>query len=93
MRKSVSIEKFLRKFRKEYKFLYDNYDNVTGFRDAVNEFDYRIRYDSRFNRMVQEFALYCNDFISSDREAAAYMFTWAEMVERRKKILTKGYNP
>lgn len=81
MRKSVSIEKFLRKFRKEYKFLYDNYDNVAGFRDAVNEFDYRIHHDIGFSRMVQEFAQYRKDFISSDREAAAYMFAWVDLVE------------
>ena len=81
MKKSVSIKKFLKKFQKEYKFLYDNYDNVAGFRDAVNEFDYRIHHDLGFNKMVQEFVIYRNDFISSDREAAAYMFTWAEMFE------------
>lgn len=81
MRKSVSIEKFLRKFRKEYEFLYDNYDNVAGFRDAVKEFDFRIHHDIGFSRMVQEFARYRKDFISSDREAAAYMFAWADMVE------------
>lgn len=81
MKKSVSIEKFLRKFRKEYKFLYDNYDNVAGFRDAVNEFDFRIHHDIGFSRMVQEFAKYRKDFISSDREAAAYMFAWADLFE------------
>lgn len=81
MKKSVSIEKFLRKFQKEYKFLYDNYDNVAGFRDAVKEFDFRIHHDIGFSRMVQEFARYRKDFISSDREAAAYMFAWTDMVE------------
>lgn len=81
MRKSVSIEKFLRKFQKEYEFLYDNYDNVAGFRDAVKEFDFRIHHNIGFSRMVQEFAQYRKDFISSDREAAAYMFAWADMVE------------
>lgn len=78
---SISIEKFHKKFRKEYKFLYDNYDRVAGYNDAVKEFDYRLHYDSAFNRMVGEFAKYRRDFISSDREAAAFMFTWADMVE------------
>ena len=78
---SISIEKFHKKFKKEYQFLYDNYDHVAGYAEAVHEFDYRIHHDLAFSRMVQEFARYRKDFISSDREAAAYMFTWADMVE------------
>lgn len=78
---AVSFKQFLRKFNKEYDFLYKHRDNVAGFRDAVEEFDYRIHHDIHFNRMVQEFAVARRDFISSDREAAAYMFTWADLVE------------
>ena len=79
--KTISIKKFHNQFRKEYEFLYKHYDRVAGFTDAVREFDYRIHHDLRFSKMVQEFALYRKDFISSDREAAAYMFTWASLME------------
>ena len=78
---AVSFKQFLRKFNREYDFLYKHRDNVAGFQDAVKEFDFRIHHDIGFSRMVQEFAMYRKDFISSDREAAAYMFAWADMVE------------
>ena len=78
---SISIEKFHKKFREEYQFLYDNYDRVAGYNEAVAEFDYRMNNDPAFNRMASEFAKYRQDYITSDREAAAYMFAWAEMAE------------
>lgn len=78
---TVNIHEFLKKYRDEYKFLYDSYDNVAGYREAVKEFDYRLNHDKQFRKMVSDFAAWRQDFISSDREAAAFMFTWADMVE------------
>ena len=78
---TVNIHEFLKKYRDEYKFLYDSYDNVAGYREAVEEFDFRMEHDKAFNDAVQEFVKFRQDFISSDREAAAFMFTWADMVE------------
>ena len=75
---NISIEKFLEQFGNEYQFLYDNCDRVAGFDDAIQEFDYRMAHDPKFNRLVCEFVDYRQDFISSDREAAAFMFTFAE---------------
>lgn len=68
---NINIEQFLKQFRKEYAFLWDNYDNVAGYREAVDAFD---EFAPRHKDFVCEFVKYRQDFISSDREAAAFMF-------------------
>jgi hypothetical protein len=72
--KTANIQEFHKKFVEEYDFLYDNHDNVAGFDEAVDAFDTMIKNDS-FKEFVGEFARYRNDYITSDREAAAFMFT------------------
>lgn len=56
---------------KEHEYLYQNKNNVVGYEEAVDAFDEFIKEHGDF---VGEFAKYRNDFISSDREAAAFMF-------------------
>lgn len=70
---TVNIHKFAEKFGKEYEFLYEHGDRVAGYREAVEAFDEAIR-SEQFQRFVGEFNAYRQDFISSDREAAAFMF-------------------
>lgn len=77
---TVNIHEFLRRFNDEYQFLYDSCDRVAGYQEAVDEFDFRMKNDKPFNKAVQEFVTFRQDFITSDRECAAYMFTWADMV-------------
>lgn len=67
----MNIKKFLDQFNKEYDFLY-NHDNVAGYNEAVAAFDEFLPTHKEF---VGEFVKYRGDFISSDREAAAFMFT------------------
>ena len=76
--KTVNIQEFHKKFVEEYDFLYANRDNVAGFDEAVDAFDTMIKNDS-FKKFVLEFVLYRNDYITSDREAAAFMFTMESM--------------
>lgn len=68
---NINIHKFLEQFNKEYDFLYDNYDNVAGYDEAVVAGDEFIKKNPKF---VREFVEYRGDFISSDREVAAFMF-------------------
>lgn len=59
------------------KRFYDEYNAngvVTDFSDAVEEFDRRIETDLDFKEMAIRFARYRGDVISSDREAAAFVF-------------------
>lgn len=71
---NVPIEKFKKEFDEEYAFLYDNYDRVAGYDEALEEFDTRIKSSESFKNFVSEFCKYRGDFISSDREAVAFMF-------------------
>lgn len=77
---NVNIERFYIKFGECYEFLYDNYDHVAGYSEAVDAFD---DFLSKHASFVVEFAKYRGrmtfgddaiDPISSDREAAAFMF-------------------
>lgn len=80
MKTSINIHDFHKKFLKEYDFLYENRDNVAGYEEAVNEFDKLMDTNKSFRDFVGEFAKYRQDYITSDREAAAFMFamTWFE---------------
>ena len=71
MKKTISIEQFLNQFTKEYAFLYDNYDRVAGYHEAVEAFD---EFAKTHKKFISEFVKYRQDYISSDREAAAFMF-------------------
>lgn len=73
----INIKKFVKEFAKEYDFLYENRDAVAGYDEAVNAFDAFVAEHAAF---VGEFARYRGDFVSSDREAAAFMFALEKMV-------------
>ena len=70
---SINIHKFLKQFEKEYSFMYDHRDAVAGYREAVAAFDESMAV-SWFRSFVAEFIRFRGDIISSDREAAAFMF-------------------
>ena len=75
---NVNIQEFAEKFNQEYEFLYDNYDRVAGYDEAVDMFDAMLKSEN-FAAFVEEFGNYRQDFISSDREAAAFMFALESM--------------
>lgn len=68
----INIKDFAVKFLDNYNFLYENKDNVAGFDEAISFFDNFLKTHAEF---VAEFARYRGDYISSDREAAAFSFT------------------
>ena len=74
---AINIKEFAKKFQQEYSFLYDNDDNVAGYDEAVKAFDDFLKKQPAF---VGEFVKFRQDFISSDREAAAFMFTLSSML-------------
>lgn len=76
--KHIPIDKFLEQFNKEYHFLYQNRDNVAGYHEAVAFFD---EFAPKHKDFVCEFVQYRNDFISSDREAAAFSFALSTFEE------------
>lgn len=68
---NISMEKFCEQFQKEYNFLYDCRGYVAGYDEAVSAFD---RFQIDHADFVRAFAQYRGDVVSSDREAAAFMF-------------------
>lgn len=72
---NFNIDDFLKKFDDNYDFLYDvnkKGSEVAGQREAAAAFDDFLKQHGDF---VREFVNYRGDVISSDREAAAFMFT------------------
>lgn len=76
MKRAINIQDFLEKFNDEYKFLYDSNGTVCGEKEAVKAFDGFVKQHGDF---VREFVAFRGDFISSDREAAAFMFALDSM--------------
>ena len=68
---NIPMEKFHKDFNEQYEYIYDRKDNVEGYNEAVCAFDEFVKTHGEF---VGEYAKYRHDFISSDREAAAFMF-------------------
>lgn len=77
MKRAINIQDFLGKFNNEYRFLYDSNGTVCEEKEAVKAFDDFVKQHGDF---VREFVAFRgDDFISSDREAAAFMFTLDSM--------------
>jgi hypothetical protein len=74
---NINIHEFAKQFNKEYNFLYDHNDMVAGYNEAVEEGD---KFIAEHGDFVGEFVRYRGDFISSDREVAAFMFALNEMM-------------
>lgn len=69
--KNINIADFLKKFNQEYNFPYNARSYVAGYDEAVQAFD---DFLGSNKKLVADFASFRKDFISSDREAAAFMF-------------------
>lgn len=82
----INIHEFAKKFSEEYGFLYDNDDRVAGYREAVDTFDEFLKNDiGGFKKFVSEFCNFRKDLVSSDREAAAFMFALESMKNARTR--------
>mgnify|MGYP006905470014 CR=1 FL=1 len=73
---NINIKAFLEKFNEAYDFLYDNYDRVAGYTEALEAGDSFIESHLDF---VKEFNNYRGDILSSDREVVAFMFALESM--------------
>jgi hypothetical protein len=68
----TNTNEFLCKFNETYNELYERKDAVKGMQEAVQTFD---RFLAEHKTPVAEFVRFRGDFISSDREAAAFVYT------------------
>lgn len=73
-------EEFMRevveKFKEEYDFLYENYDNVAGYNDALTAGELFIKDNPEF---MTTFTDVYGDFVSSDREVVALAFALVDL--------------
>lgn len=75
----INIHEFMKKFNDEYAFLYNARGVVAGAGEAAEAFDKEIL--PKHPELVGEFIKYRGDFISSDREAAAFAFAFYDMLD------------
>ena len=75
----INIHEFMKKFNAEYDFLYNARGVVAGAGEAAEAFDKEIV--TKYPDFVGEFIKYRGDFISSDREAAAFAFAFYDMFD------------
>lgn len=85
---NIDVKELLRRFRAIYSHLYEN-DNIpengteNDYRNAVAFFDNHLN-DKRI-KLLCDFNSLRHDFISSDREAAAFTLAFFELYEKAKK--------
>lgn len=63
----------LRAFNKQYDFLYENKDNVSGYSEALQWFDENST-KQEYRYLVDAIVRQRGDYIASDREAVAFAF-------------------
>ena len=77
--KKVTMETFAKEFEKQYNFLYKNNDSsVAGYNEAIKYFDSE-ELTEKEETVLEEFVQYREDFIYSDRECAAFIFTFDKL--------------
>lgn len=77
-----NIPQFADRFEKVYSLLYE-LQTVPGYNEAVAHFD-SLAEDNP--EMIRALALHRGDYISSDREAAAFVFTYYGMIKKGMAI-------
>ncbi len=70
--------KLIKQFNQEYENLYNSQDKKTGYREAVNWFDANCSKEP-VKTILSDFIKLRMDFISSDREAAAFTYAIHEL--------------
>lgn len=72
MKFKIDIKELYQEFKKEYNLIYNSDGYIPRYSDAVKAFDNFLEEDS--DDIVCNFVGYRCDYISSDIEAAAFMF-------------------
>lgn len=82
---AVDMEELEPVFEKWYSNFYRTHDDNDSkeYREAVKTFDQKSKNDPEFSSIVQQFTNHRCDFISSDREAAAFVMALDELNRKR----------
>lgn len=76
------LEQMLKDFNKEYDYLYNN--NKESQRN-IDEFDKKMKNNFAFKLLVSTFVEARQDYITSDREADAFMRVYKKMQKAQKE--------
>ena len=76
---TLNIHKFAEKYADSYDWLYEQDTTGEATREYAEAFDTLMGRSKSFKAFVQAFVEYRKDFISSDREAAAFILTMERM--------------
>lgn len=77
---NIDMKKFVDKFSEYHMMLYDTNDGTDDFKEAVTAFDEAFKH-TNFREFLRQFNDYREQlYISSDRECAAFMYTFNEFV-------------
>lgn len=77
------LEQMLKDFNKEYDYLYTNGKES---KRNIDEFDKKMKNNFAFRLLVTAFAEARQDFITSDREADAFMRVFKKMQKNQKEM-------
>lgn len=91
---TINIHKFAKRFGEAYDFLYNgDYEDTYEYREAVNAFDEMCKNNESFAAFVREYVHFRKDYISSDREAAAFMLALEEcMTDNETAALERAFS-
>ncbi len=84
----MNMKKLEEQFNKEYEFLYNAPGYVAGYNEAVAYFDQLLKANPE---PIREFAQYRGDVVSSDREAAAFIFAYTKLGYDKEPIVKRTY--
>lgn len=76
------LEQMLKDFNKEYDYLYNNHKESQG---NIDEFDKKMKSNFAFKLLVSAFVEARQDYITSDREADAFMRVYKKMQKAQKE--------
>ena len=74
----MNIKKLYKNFTAAYNFIYDHENKVPGYYMMIQLFENELKFDEDFQKALDEFNAYREDFVSSDREMAAFMFAYGD---------------
>lgn len=74
----IDMELFSKEFNANYEYLYNSDNDIPQYYELMDMFDMLSGKNEMFTKLVTEFIKYRQDYITSDREAVAFMITLLE---------------
>ena len=76
---TINYQALLDQFNKNYDFLYNSKAYVAGYDEALDYFDNTVRKNTVLSDILCKFVEFRSDFLSSDRECVAFVFSLEDL--------------